>query len=507
MNGVPVADPKGPQNPSDANGVLSWLKWYLLPKGLGGGGFRAHQFTINGLTYPFVRAYNFAAVPDPPIDRRYDMYSGLHLALPGDLLFFFQSDPQDRHGGINSRRGIRGLYRVVGSPYRAQAPARDGVSGAGYELLDRCPVCNTFHATFAMSCPECGTAYPAVNVRGEPVPTRVLSSHIEIEPLIAFERSVSDERAYADMSDPGLIWVGRHDNAMGPGKGSSIRHMLPEEAMKLARLLFREPGQAQGPKSPLHDTPGPPLAHATGNSIDLLPTDGNGVVNREDELYYLITRQLFVPNSHFRALIQGQFPPSVTWEHLEYASSTFPWGYTGNTADYVLVFRNDSGRRLIVILECKRGRAHDEAVLQVELYAERVLQVATMCAPTGAIPQGGHQVEILPVVIAQDASTPRIPNPRVAIPEPYSFQRSYFGGPVVEALVRSPLFFCYVAPPPSQGWPANLRPVDGFTFQPLTAARIGVIRWQPDAGAVGTATELASIQSGSWQAARQAAGL
>ncbi|MGH8543439.1 MAG: hypothetical protein ACREX3_07390 [Gammaproteobacteria bacterium] len=507
MTEAPARDPSGPPDPKDGKGVLSWLEWYLLPKGIGGGGFRAHQFTINGLTYPFVRAYNFAAVPDPPIDRRYDMYSGLHLAVPGDLLFFFQSDPQDPHGDISSRRGIRGLYRVVANPYRAQASARDHVSGAGYELLHRCPACNTFHATFAMRCPECDAAYPAVDVRGEPVVTRVLSSHVQIEPLIAFERSVSDERAYADMSDPGLIWVGRHDNAMGPGKGSSIRHLMPEEAIKLARLLLQEPEQTQGPKSPLHDTPGPPLAHASGQLIDLLPTDANGVVKREDELYYLITRQLFVPNSHFRVAIQSHLPAGVGWEHLEYASSTFPWGYTGNTADFVLIFRNGSGRRFIVILECKRGRAHDEAVLQVELYAERVLQVAMMCAPPAAIPQGDDRVEILPVVIAQDASTPRIPNPRVAIPEPYSLERSYFGGPIVKALVRSPLFCRYVAPLAAPGVPPNLRPASGFSFQPLDAPRTGLISWHPDAGAVGTATELASIQSGSWNAARLAAGL
>lgn len=502
-----AANLKGPPNPTDAKGVLSWLEWYLLPKGLGGGGFRAHFFTINGLTYPFIRHYNFAAVPDPLVSREYDMYSGLHLAFPGDLLFFFQSDPQDPYGGIDSRRGIRGLYRVVGSPYRAQAPVADEVSGAGYVLLDRCPNCNTFHATFAMNCPKCGAMYPEVDVRGKPWATRVLSSRVEIEPVVAFERSVSDERVYADMSDPGIIWVGRHDNAMGLGKGSSIRHLLPEEAIKLTRLLMAEPGQVQGSKSRFSDQPGPPLAHASGESIDLLPTDWKGVVNREDELYYLITRQLFVPNSHFRTAIEAHFPPDVAWDHLEYASSTFPWGYTGNTADYILIFRNDAGRRFIVILECKRGRAHDETVLQVALYSERVFQVAMMGAPASAIPRGENKVEILPVVMAQGAATPRISNPRIGIPEPYDFQRSYFSGPIVKAHVRSPIFLSYVAPPSAPGQSAILRPADGFTFQVLPKTRIGMIRWQPDVGAVGTATEINSILSGNWQAARQAAGL
>src|SRR6266545_3339408 len=145
-----LPDPFNPLEEPDR--FLSWLERYLIPRPLGGGGHRAHQFTINGLTYPFVRYYNFAGVPDVPEVRQYDMYAGLHIPQDEDLLFFFQADPQAHSGDINSRRGIRGIYRVRGRPYRATAPARDEVSGVGYLLLDRCPNCQTPLSTLSSTC-------------------------------------------------------------------------------------------------------------------------------------------------------------------------------------------------------------------------------------------------------------------------------------------------------------------------------------------------------------------
>ncbi len=495
--------PSGIDPLRDPDQFLEWVEDYLLPSPLGGGGHRAHQFTINGLTYPFVRHYNFAAVPDPPEARRYDMYAGLHLPLPGDLLFFFQADPRPPSSGVNSRRGIRGLYRVVGTPYRAPGPVTDGVSGVGYRLLDRCPNpnCNTFHSTFSGACPSCRGSYPVVNVQGKDYTTRVTASHLGIRPVVVFERSVSDERVYADMSDPGIVWVGRHDNAMGRGKGSSIRHLLPEEAVKLVRLLLSEPEQSIGAPGAQIQPGGPPLAHGNGQSIDLVPM-GGGMVSREDELYYVITRQLLRPNSRLRRALNTHLPEGLTWDHLEYASSTFPWGYTGGTADFVFALRDEGGRRFILVLECKAASAHDEAVVQVMLYIERVFQALSLSVPEVAIPE---TTEILPIVIAKWARRPREGDTRLAIPNPYTLARTLLGAVDIEAQVRSPLFLEYVPLTP-QGL-QNLCPVWDFDFQPLAPDRYAPINWEPPLGAVSTTIETEWILGGSWAAARQEGGL
>lgn len=91
--------------------VPRWITNYLSPQ-CNKRARQAFQFTINGATYPFVRNFNFAALPDPPLRRRYSMLGALFLARPGDLMFFFQSDPQWRKDDISSRRGLRGIYVV-----------------------------------------------------------------------------------------------------------------------------------------------------------------------------------------------------------------------------------------------------------------------------------------------------------------------------------------------------------------------------------------------------------
>lgn len=285
---------KGPDDPlafpgiaaplENAGTILAWLERMLLPRALGGGGLRAHQFTINGLTYPFVRQYNFAAVPDPFKNRQYDMYTGLCIPREGDLVFFFQADPQLPRSPVASRRGFRGIYQVRGTPYRASEPVVDTEPGSGYQVLDGCPGCKTWHGAFSATCPSCSFEFPGVRIGSQTVPARVLSARLDLDPLLVFERAISDERVYADLSDPGLVWVGRHDNAMGRGKGSSIRHLLPEEALKLARLFFKEPEQAIEAARSGRGARGRALAHESGELIDKVPVSANGQVVREDEL-------------------------------------------------------------------------------------------------------------------------------------------------------------------------------------------------------------------------------
>lgn len=499
----------GPPNPfDDLESTLNWFRTTLRPESIGGEGARAHLFTINGLTYPFVRHYNFAAVPDPPQDRRYDMYSGLHLARADDLLFFFQADPQAPGHDIDARRGIRGVYRVASTPFRAPDTVRDEVSRIGYQLLHACPNCGTPHATFADSCKECDTDFPRVEICGgeEEPRTRLLSSQMRIEPLLVFERSVSDERVFGDLSTDNLIWIGRHDNAQGPGKGSSIRQLLPEEAVKLVELLATEPDQVVSEGSDRTRQEGDQLAHSNGLSIELLPTRDSGRVSREDELYFLITEQLHSAGSNLRQTLDPHLPAGLDWSDLEYASSTFPWGYTAGEADFVAFFRDDRGRRSLVLIECKRGRAHDRAVLQAVLYAERILQVAFLTAPEDAHPRQEEPVEILPVALAEDATRPRVDDDRVAIPEPFELERSYFGGAEISARVRSPRFLRYQPPPPEDPGGASHRPLSEFDFDELPEERVKQIAWEPHRGAVGTATEMDWILENTWAEARRTAG-
>ena len=67
-----------PEPPLDPQELPAWVRNYLKPSALGRPAYKAHQFTINGVTYLFVRDFHFAAVPHP-IDRNYSMLAGLYL--------------------------------------------------------------------------------------------------------------------------------------------------------------------------------------------------------------------------------------------------------------------------------------------------------------------------------------------------------------------------------------------------------------------------------------------
>ena len=122
---------------------IRWVREYLRPRN--GPAHQAHQFTLNGLTYPFVRAFNFAAVLDPPPSsgrRRISHLTNLQAVQPGDLLYFFQADPQlpdPSKSDRRKRRGIIGIYGVRDGPFRGSRTYRL----PGFEIRGQCVKCST----------------------------------------------------------------------------------------------------------------------------------------------------------------------------------------------------------------------------------------------------------------------------------------------------------------------------------------------------------------------------
>ena len=90
----------------------------------------AQQFTINGFTYPFVQELNFAGLPYPR-DRKYSMLLGF-LAPELGILCSSPIRSTMADGGINSRRGLRGIFRVVSKPFADNLPIN---ASTGYTLL------------------------------------------------------------------------------------------------------------------------------------------------------------------------------------------------------------------------------------------------------------------------------------------------------------------------------------------------------------------------------------
>lgn len=487
--------PKPPQNHAE---ILGWIADYISPRPGQTKSFHIHQFTINGVTYPFVRDFHFAAVPDPPLARRHDMYAGLYLTRPGDLVFFFQSDPQWSLTNVESRRGLRGIYRVASSPFRDTKLIRD--PNTDYQMLGNCPACGTFHSTLGKKCPTCGNEYPSFKIpsRRDPYYELVLASRLELEPLVIFERAVSDERVYADMTDPGMIWVGRHDNQMGPGKGSSIRQLLPEEAIKLVRLMLSEPGQRisfpekrpyPNKRMPLLNEDGSPAEHLR---VHFRPRAGQHKLAYEDSLNFHIARVFDDINSSFVRTLKSVLG-DTPWDHLEYVSSMFPWGYTAGTSDFVFAFHNGKQRYLIAVMELKKDVVDDDAFLQVSLYVPWVVQVLSQFSSPPP-----SELTVVPVVIGADARR------NVVRPRAYDFAAQFNSGVKVNVSVTSTKFLRYQSIDVyAHGHNHYARDIEYAD----ESSRLKEIEWRSPKGVVTSQVERGWLRDTSWEDARRRAGL
>lgn len=470
--------------------AVEWVKDYLRPQP-GQRTPRVHQFTINGLTYPFVRDFHFGALPDPPGPRRYSLLAGLYLIRQGDLVFFFQADPQFDPMDVKSRRGFRGIWRVASDPFTDPVPVADPITN--YVIHGVCLNCGTFHSTMAEYCDNCGQAYPTSQFPTRPSYRQlVLGLRIALDPVIVFERTVSDERAYADMrSDRVLLWVGRHDNAMGPGKGSSIRQLLPHEAVKLAGLFATEPGQSQlaagavpypNPRLQVVNDDNTPVEHL---EIERRPQAGD-IVKLELMLNFHLAQVMDRVGGSFAAAI-GLNPDRVI-----YASSEFPWGYTACNADFVLVERLTDQEWRIAVVEFKRDAIDDMAVIQASLYVPWVVQTIVQFAnppPT--------DIRVIPVVVGQRVHA------NVCSPDSYGYHDQFLSGVGVDVVVERPTLVTY-APVAYQAGPL-WRAAD-LQYHKLAGA-IPAINWKPDTGAVTTRVEMSWVRAGSWHQARLNAGL
>ena len=433
-------------NPVEDPDAFRGIIWnYLKPRN-GKPGPRAHLFTINGLTYPVHREFGFAAVPDPHevknnrIDvqrskRRYSMLAYLFSVRRGDLLFFFQADPQGPRASILDRRGFRGIWMFTSEPFRDTTNIR---SSSGYEILGACPYC---HSPFnfgegsivngAKKCPLCGNRYGevVVNVEGK---TRkfsrvVLSARILIKPIMLFQQTAGDNRVYSDMKVPPLIWISRTDNAMGQGKGSSIRTLLPEEAAKVAYMLATEANQQATidvPKSYPGKISDPITDH---NGVDVRYPRLRNINEVEHEFQLNLYFSQKIDDPHFPLLEDLGLP----LKKVEYWTTEFPWGYTGDTADFVVTLWDDEkGRYKAYIFEFKKGAVNKDALAETLLYIPWVTQVLLQFRSETL------EMEVEPVMIGSSIELR-------ALPDNYRMDMSFFPSGKKIVKVLTPRIFKY----------------------------------------------------------------
>jgi hypothetical protein len=425
---------------------------YLKPRGRPAP--RAHLFTINGLTYPLHKVYCFASVPDPHelgkqkraqvlevnaqrSKRRYSMLAYLHSVREGDLVFFFQADPQWPRDIFN-RRGFRGMWIIDSKPFRDKT---DIGLPSGYQILGSCPSCHT-PFNFGVNsleegkkCPLCGSDYGLVTIatmQGTRKFSRVvLSARVLLKPLIVFKVAAGDNRVYGDVDTEPLLWISRADNAMGAGKGSSIRTLLPEEAAKIAYMLATEDSQEIDEEACSKKYPGNAQPIADHNCIEVKYPRVKKVGRDwflEHEFHLNLYFSLHI-DDHAHQL---QSVLNMPLREVDYWTTEFPWGYTADTADFVVsCWNEENGRYRIYLFEFKKDFIDKKALAETLLYVPWVTRVMMLSRHETT------NVEAVPVIVGRRSRINYLP-------KDYTLKLSLFGGRHSKNItVKTPLILEY----------------------------------------------------------------
>jgi len=293
-------------------------------------------------------------------------------------------------------------------------------------------------------CPLCNAPYGNVNIGGKSYSKVVLSARMLLEPVILFEKPAGDNRVYSDVTIPPLIWISRADNAMGPGKGSSIRTLLPDEAAKIAFMLATEADQS----TLSSHVPNPYPGGITGPILDFNRVDvkfprlcrrrGIYEVEHEFHLNLYFSRMIDNPNFSVNQIL------GVPTGRLGYWTTEFPWGYTADTADFVVSVEEDGEDSLKVLLfEFKKGAVDKSSLVEALLYVPWVTQILVQ------FKMAPQSIEVQPVLVGRRRAL-------TSVPDDYTIKLHFFPTGSKLVSVRRPVVILYE--------PVNIFQVGGFTY-------------------------------------------
>jgi DNA-directed RNA polymerase subunit RPC12/RpoP len=257
-----------------------------------------------------------------------------------------------------NERGFRGIYKIKGEPFFDD----HDIEWNSYKVLGKCPHCGkTFPEKADYNkeiawCRECKKRLPF----GE----HILPNRVLIEPLLYFEKSVSDNTAYVDQTDPGTLWTMLFRKIYGPGRQRSVTPILPEEANKLIRLLKRVNENLND-----HDIQTQPYIPSDSKPIKVQLGPGPKV-KYEHVLQAWLMENLDKDIPVLREVIG---PP----DELEWFGNEIIYGIGGDKVDVLTLHHRDGVRYKATVFELKDGNIGKEDVTQVERYSYWVSQLVT----------------------------------------------------------------------------------------------------------------------------------
>jgi hypothetical protein len=179
---------------------------------------------------------------------------------------------------------------------------------------------------------------------------------------------------------------------------------LPEEASKIAYMLATEDMQAIDRSVYTQKYPGSTTSPIKDhNNVDvkyprLRKIGKNYILEHEFHLNLYFSINIDQRNSQLQQIL------GINPDEIDYWTTEFPWGYTGDTCDFVLSYWNEEkGRYRIYLFEFKKDIIDKKALAESLLYIPWVTRVMTQFRFET------KQVEVIPILIGRRCNLNYLP--------------------------------------------------------------------------------------------------
>lgn len=325
----------------------------------------SHLFVVNKDTFPIHIQRGFAGVVKAGGIGYYGQLADLMNIRKGDLAFFYLMYRDKKYLlnlENNFESGYYGIYKIKSSPFFDES-----------DIEGKDKFCNQYIFGNVNN-----KKYQKAKEQGKwPL---ILPIRILIEPMVNlnYAKNVDDTTAYVDKTDEGQLWtlLFKKINKMGQARG--ITPLLPEEANKIARLLFKANQiQFSNEIKLLKDIEFHGYPHKPKNFLDIKlepRSDDSESVRIENMLVAWIMKNIDKNVPVIREIVGKE-------EDLEFHGNHIQYGIAGDTIDILLLHHrkiNGVGYRYkATVIEVKKDRINEDNVKQVLRYTKWIAQLVT----------------------------------------------------------------------------------------------------------------------------------
>jgi len=342
---------------------------------------KAHLFVVDDDTMPLHIQKGFCGIIKIKKENRagnlntafFGQMADLMNIKVGDLVYFYMQtkgqrkffELQDKQNFDKLEQGYYGVFEVVGKPFFSE----DEIQGS-YPLENFYIFGSTDNQNYSRF---------SIDVNGRTVTPPILYVRIPIKPIEHYEdlekKFVDDNQAYIDKTDEGSLSTLLFKKIKRIGEERSITPILPEEASKIARLIFKQkknnfPLNIDNTNQVRNNNPSKEI------NLVLRSTDGEAFDLEAMLEAYILSR---LNNG---AQLEGLEEIIGDYNEIEFCGNQIQYGISGNKVDVLLLHRKELGgstnyRFRATVFELKKDQIKKEDILQIIDYQKWIAQLTT----------------------------------------------------------------------------------------------------------------------------------